>query len=412
MPTSKAHHDKSKGYGAHAMKEYREHATDNAHKTHNNSHSHSPREGQEVIGTETGAGGSDIASVLDSSISYEESVEKEDELDLLALPLLTVPLTACVFGSSAKTTPQTLLTGAHALGVLLAKRGHSIITGGGAYGCMHGVQSGCRENGGRVRGVVHQKFVDGGSADLGNLSDMVITTGDDLEERKRLLMDGSSCLLVCPGGVGTYDELWDCVSHRSLGMKGLGNKPIILLNTDGFYDGFIQQIERACVDKLLYLPTSSYFSVAKTPSQCVKLAEEQVQKARERDIQIQQGQGGSASNMGASRMAPIVMGDGINGVNSADTNSSNASSSSCSDVRITTPTIVQEPTSTTYIPMQSEEMGAAAGKEEKGEGKGNINNQKEESASTSTLWTLYFPSTLLSLVGASADKDPKRAHER
>ena len=63
------------------------------------------------------------------------------------------------------------------LGTLLALRGHNIITGGGAFGCMHAVQHGCRSNGGNVRGVVHQMFVDGGSADMQNLSDIVIVTG-------------------------------------------------------------------------------------------------------------------------------------------------------------------------------------------------------------------------------------------
>ena len=57
------------------------------------------------------------------------------------------------------------------------------MTGGGAFGCMQGVQSGCRTHGGTVRGVVHQQFIDGGSADLENVAEMIIAKGDDLEER-------------------------------------------------------------------------------------------------------------------------------------------------------------------------------------------------------------------------------------
>ena len=47
------------------------------------------------------------------------------------------------------------------------------------------------------------------------------------------------------GGVGTFDEIWDTVSCKAIGMKGMVFKPICLINTDGFYDGFAVQMERA-----------------------------------------------------------------------------------------------------------------------------------------------------------------------
>ena len=52
---------------------------------------------------------------------------------------------------------------------------------------------------------------------------------------------------VCtsPGGVGTFDEIWDSVCGKSLGMKGMKFKPICLINTDGFYDGFVVQMDRS-----------------------------------------------------------------------------------------------------------------------------------------------------------------------
>lgn len=47
------------------------------------------------------------------------------------------------------------------------------------------------------------------------------------------------------GGVGTFDEIWDSVCGKSLGMKGMRFKPICLINTDGFYDGFVVQMDRS-----------------------------------------------------------------------------------------------------------------------------------------------------------------------
>ena len=45
--------------------------------------------------------------------------------------------------------------------------------------------------------------------------------------------------------MGTFDELWDSVCGKSLGMKGMVYKPICLVNTDGYYDGFLVQMERS-----------------------------------------------------------------------------------------------------------------------------------------------------------------------
>jgi len=187
---------------------------------------------------------------------------------------------ACVFGSSSNKTPKNYLDASYELGKVLAERGHCIVTGGGAFGCMIGVQNGCRENGGDCLGIIHEKFVDGGDGDMKHLKDMIITRGDDLEERKRLLIDNGDCLLVCPGGVGTYDEFWDVVSHKSLSMKNLSRKPIVILNTAGFYDGFIMQLQRAFDDGLLYNKVEDYFYVAKTPLEAVQWTEKYLEKVQ------------------------------------------------------------------------------------------------------------------------------------
>ena len=87
--------------------------------------------------------------------------------------------------------------------------------------------------------------------------------------------------MVMPGGVGTFDEFWDVVSSKSLGFKGLTDKPIVVVNIDGFYDGFVQQLCRASQEGLLYGTVQSYFHVCDNPkdalawcaSNCSKLSE-------------------------------------------------------------------------------------------------------------------------------------------
>lgn len=60
------------------------------------------------------------------------------------------------------------------------------------------------------------------------------------------------------GGLGTLDELYDCLGAKSLAMKGLTGKPVVLINMDGFYDGSIQQLERAEKEGLLYNPVVAH----------------------------------------------------------------------------------------------------------------------------------------------------------
>lgn len=188
----------------------------------------------------------------------------------------------CVFGSSSAKTPQKYLEVAHTLGREIAGAGHDAVTGGGQFGCMMGAQQGCIEAGGEVIYVVHQKFIDGGSVDVNakGVKEVICAQGDDLTERKRLLVDYSDAIMICPGGVGTFDEFWDIVSHKSLSMKGLNEKPIVVLNFDGFYDGFIEQLRRAGEDGLLYLETSKFFMVTPSPAEAVKMATKYVEDVK------------------------------------------------------------------------------------------------------------------------------------
>src|SRR5688500_2756186 len=124
----------------------------------------------------------------------------------------------CVFGSSSKNTNAIFVNESRRLGEELAKRKMLCVNGGGRWGCMGGLNDGCQHNMGTVRGVIHEMFcVDG--CEHPHIVDMIKVNGADLWERKQLLLDHGDCVIVLPGGVGTFDELWECVSGKSLGMK-------------------------------------------------------------------------------------------------------------------------------------------------------------------------------------------------
>lgn len=182
-----------------------------------------------------------------------------------------------VFGSSSHKTKQRYIDSSYELGQLLAERRHICVNGGGGGGAMGGVNRGCRSKNGEIVGVIHSQFCVDTDEDK-EIKNMIVCKGNDLTERKQLLLDNGDCLIIMPGGVGTFDEFWDCVSHKSLRMKNLDNKPIAVVNVDGYWDGFVLQLKRAFDDGLLYGTLESYFYVANTPAEALDYCEKEVAK--------------------------------------------------------------------------------------------------------------------------------------
>lgn len=168
-----------------------------------------------------------------------------------------------VFGSSAKTTSQNICDEAFKLGALIAERGFVCVNGAGSTGVMGYLNDGARSKNGKIKGVIHRTFIVDAKEDM-KITDLIVTNGQGLNERKDALFEESDCLIVMPGGVGTFDEFWDIVCSRSLNMKGVDEKPICLVNVDGFYDGFIMQLQRSYDEGMLYMPVSKFFRVETT----------------------------------------------------------------------------------------------------------------------------------------------------
>lgn len=174
----------------------------------------------------------------------------------------------CVFGSSSKKTRKEYTAEAYKLGELIAESGNICVNGAGRFGCMGGVNDGCKSKNGRIKGIIHRQFcVDFKEHPV--IEDLLIVDGEDLTIRKHELFNHSDCLIVLPGGCGTFDEMWEAVSYSSLGMRGMAHKPICVLNVEGFYDGFIRQMHRAYHDGILYHEVEEYFHVASSAEEAL-----------------------------------------------------------------------------------------------------------------------------------------------
>ena len=137
---------------------------------------------------------------------------------------------------------------------LIGKGGHTLVWGGSDAGLMKVLADGVRETGGRLVGisVVFLRAWARTDAD-----EMVIAK--DLAERKALMLARSDAIVAMAGGLGTLDEATEILELRK---HGLHDKPVVLLNTAGFYDGLTLQLRRMEEEGFLPVPLAELVFLA------------------------------------------------------------------------------------------------------------------------------------------------------
>ncbi len=135
----------------------------------------------------------------------------------------------CVYGASSDAIDKCYIEAGELLGEELAKRGHTLVFGGGAAGLMGAVARGATRKNGRIIGIAPSFFdVDGVLFD--KCTELIYT--ETMRERKQLLEEISDAFIMSPGGIGTYEEFFEVLTLKQLDRH---NKPIAILNTDGYY---------------------------------------------------------------------------------------------------------------------------------------------------------------------------------
>lgn len=139
----------------------------------------------------------------------------------------------CVFCASSRHLDKRWLHLATETGQQLARRGHTLVSGGGCVGMMGALADGARAGGGHTLGVIPQALVDLEVADT-NADELAVTDG--MASRKTLMIEKSDAFLTLPGGLGTLDELFEVWTTAALAIH---RKPVVLLDADGFYRGLV-----------------------------------------------------------------------------------------------------------------------------------------------------------------------------
>lgn len=142
-------------------------------------------------------------------------------------------LNLAVFCAAADGARPEYRAHAEEVGRALAARNIGLIYGGAKVGLMGAVADSTLAAGGRVIGVIPHVLVDKEVAHNGITELHVV---DTMHTRKALMGEKADAFLILPGGYGTFEEMFEVIAWQTLNLH---TKPIVLLNTAGFYDGML-----------------------------------------------------------------------------------------------------------------------------------------------------------------------------
>ena len=174
----------------------------------------------------------------------------------------------CVYGASSYKIDSSFIAAGEKLGELMAKRGHGLIFGGGANGMMGAAARGVYRQKGEIVGISPELFdVDGVLFD--HCNEMIFTK--TMRERTQLLEDMSDAFVVTAGGSGTYDEFFEILTLKQLGYH---NKPIAILNTNGYFDKLVELFEVALKGEFIKENCLKLYKVLDTPEEVIEYVED------------------------------------------------------------------------------------------------------------------------------------------
>lgn len=173
--------------------------------------------------------------------------------------------TITVYAGSADDLKQVYLDAARALGKTLAAQKRALVYGAGKTGLMGAVADSVLGSGGEVVGVINDGL------NLPHLAHANLTKLEVLPDiharqaRMNYLADG---IIALPGGFGTFAELFEALTWAQIGLH---DKPVGLLNVEGYFDPIIAMIDMAIAEKFIYPEHRKYMFVSADPTELLKM---------------------------------------------------------------------------------------------------------------------------------------------
>jgi len=143
-----------------------------------------------------------------------------------------------IFCASSNKVSANFYAATEALAKILARNDIGVVYGGGKEGLMGRLAETIRKENGQIKGVLPE-FMRSLNWHNPDISELIWTK--HMAERKQILIEQTDAVICLPGGYGTLDELLEVISLKQLGQF---LKPIVILNTDGYFDPLLQMFNK------------------------------------------------------------------------------------------------------------------------------------------------------------------------
>jgi uncharacterized protein (TIGR00730 family) len=168
----------------------------------------------------------------------------------------------CVFCGSAHGARPAYAQAAGRLGTLIGERGYAMVFGGGNVGLMGDTARAAHAAGAKVTGVL-PVFLQHIERPLAGVEEIIVP---DLQQRKNLMLENSDAFIVLPGGVGTYDEIFEVLSTRQLKVH---DKPMVLIDIEGYFEPLEPLLARLVREGFALRNIENFYAIVKTPEEAI-----------------------------------------------------------------------------------------------------------------------------------------------
>lgn len=180
----------------------------------------------------------------------------------------------CVYCGSSNDGPQSHRDMAIALGSMMAERQIGLVYGGGGVGVMGTIADSVMRGGGQVTGIIPDFLM---HQEAGHSAITSLEVVSSMHERKARMAELSDGFLILPGGLGTLEEFFEMLTWRKLKLH---DKPIVVLNTDGFWKG-LEALIQDLVDARYARPADATLATyVDTPEAALDALEQQARASR------------------------------------------------------------------------------------------------------------------------------------
>ena len=166
-----------------------------------------------------------------------------------------------VYCASSNKVRASFVEAAETLGAIFASHGIRLVYGDGGIGLMAAVAKGVLDAGGEAIGVIPRFMVEQGWNNPRSTKTIVTET---MHERKATICNISDAMVALPGGIGTFEELLECLTWKQLGLH---NNPVVILNTDGYYDRLLSCIDLMVEEQMMRPIHKDMYVVVSTPEE-------------------------------------------------------------------------------------------------------------------------------------------------